>query len=272
MAGGIATIVLGAALVGGMLYLQQPSMVFIPMQDHAAVPTDWGLAYEDVTLETSDGVSLHAWYIPRKDARQVVLFFHGNAGNISHRGDSVRIFHELGFNVFIVDYRGYGKSEGEPSEAGIYEDAQTAWRYLTGERGFGDGDIVLFGRSLGGVVAASLAAEVEPGALIVESSFTSARDVARAVFPLISRVTVLRFQFPTLEFLARSKAPLMVLHSREDDIIPFAMGERLYHEANEPKVFYEMQGGHNAGFLLSQPGYGQALRSFLDTHMPEEAP
>lgn len=271
MAGGIATIVIGAALVSGMLYLQQPSMVFIPMEKHAAVPTNWGLAYEDVMLETDDGVSLHGWYIPREGSSQVVLFFHGNAGNISHRGDSVRIFHQLGFNVFIIDYRGYGKSGGKPSEAGIYEDARTAWRYLTGEKGYQGRDIALFGRSLGGVVAASLAAEVEPGALIVESSFTSARDVARLVFPMISRITVLRFEFPTLEFLARSGAPVMVIHSRDDDIIPFTMGERLYDGAGEPKVFHAMQGDHNAGFLLSQPGYGQALGSFFSTHMPSEA-
>ncbi len=271
MAGGVASLVLGIALIGGMFYLKQPSMVFLPVTTLAATPDQWGLDYEDVVLDAGGGVSLHGWYLPRPGARNVVLFFHGNAGNISHRGDSIRIFHDLGFDVFIVDYRGYGRSTGDPSEEGLYQDARTAWQYLTGQRGFDANQVVVFGRSLGGVVAASLAAEVTPGAVILESTFTSASDMARVAFPLVSRVTVLRYRFPAREFVAQSGAPLLVLHSREDQIVPFELGERLYHEATAPKAFFEMQGGHNGGFLMSQPQYGKALQGFLQSHLATEA-
>ena len=270
MAGGVASVLLGIALFGGLVWLQQPSMIFFPSARLVMTPQDWGLAYDDVSFSTADGVSLHGWYVPRDGARNVVLFLHGNAGNISHRGESVRIFHDLGLDVFIFDYRGYGRSEGRPSETGLYEDARAAWRHLTEERGIDGGNVVIFGRSLGGAVAARLASEVDPGAVIIESAFTSARDVARAVFPVVSRLSLVRFEFRAAESLAQVAAPVLVLHSRDDEIMPFELGERLYLAAREPKVFVELRGDHNTGFLMSQPGYGQALRQFLDRYLPEE--
>lgn len=263
MAGSVATVLVAAALLSGLLYLQQPAMIFFPYATLDATPADWGVDYEDVHFAAADGVALHGWYIPREGARQVVLFLHGNAGNISHRGESVAIFHDLGLDVFIIDYRGYGRSSGKPSEAGLYEDARGAWRYLTGTKGFAGRDIVIFGRSLGGVVAARLASEVAPGAVIIESAFSSARDVARAVFPVLSRVTVVRYEFDAAAYVRRVGAPVLVLHSREDEIMPFELGRRLFEAANEPKEFVELRGDHNAGFLLSQPGYGRALQRFL---------
>jgi fermentation-respiration switch protein FrsA (DUF1100 family) len=272
MAGGVASILLGIALFGGLVWLQQPSMIFFPSARLVMTPEDWGLAYDDVTFSAEDGVSLHGWYVPRAGtgARNVVLFLHGNAGNISHRGESVRIFHDLGLDVFIFDYRGYGRSGGRPSEAGLYEDASAAWRQLTETRGIHGRNVVIFGRSLGGAVAARLASEVDPGAVIIESGFTSARDVARAVFPVVSRLSVVRFEFPAAASLAQVTAPVLVLHSRDDEIMPFELGERLYHAAREPKAFVELRGDHNAGFLMSQPGYGLALGQFLDRYLPEE--
>ncbi|MCH6572947.1 MAG: alpha/beta fold hydrolase, partial [Proteobacteria bacterium] len=177
----ILLLLLGLALLNGCMYLQQPSMIFFPYATLDQTPADWGLAYEEVFLDTEDGVRLHGWYIPRHGSKQTLLFFHGNAGNISHRGASVEIFHRLGLNVFIFDYRGYGMSQGKPVENGLYKDARAAWRYLTKERGFDQEDIILFGRSLGGAVAAELAAEIQPGGLILESTFSSAKDVANAV-------------------------------------------------------------------------------------------
>ena len=196
-----------------------------------------------------------------------MLFLHGNAGNISHRGESVAIFHALGVDVFIFDYRGYGRSGGRPSEDGLHRDAAAAWAYLTESRGFAARDVVIFGRSLGGVVAARLAAGLKPGALIVESAFTSARDVANAVFPLLSRLVVLRYEFPAAEYIGQVTVPVLVLHSREDEIMPFRLGEGLYAAASEPKTFVELRGDHNTGFLASQPGYGRALQSFLAKHL-----
>jgi len=247
----------------GMLYLRQPSMIFLPSRTLDATPADWGLAYEEVSLTSADGIRLHGWYLPHDGSRRTLLFFHGNAGNISHRGESLRIFHRLGLNVLIIDYRGYGRSEGRPSEAGLDQDGEAAWHYLIKRRGLDAQDIVLFGRSLGGVVAARLAAKVQPAGLILESSFSSARELAQRVFPLLSRLTPLRYDFNAAAALAEVHCPVLVVHSRGDEMIPYALGEKLYQAANEPKRFLLLQGDHNAGFILSQPHYEQGLQAFL---------
>jgi fermentation-respiration switch protein FrsA (DUF1100 family) len=201
--------------------------------------------------------------MPRHGAKRTLLFFHGNAGNISHRGASVEIFHRLGLNVFIFDYRGYGKSQGKPDENGLYKDARAAWRYLINERGFDQEDIILFGRSIGGAVAADLAAEIQPGELILESTFSSARDVANAIFPVLSRLIFLRYEFNAVAHISRVTCPVLVLHSPDDEIIPFRLGEKVFQAANEPKSFVKMSGDHNGGFLMSQPDYERALGAFV---------
>jgi fermentation-respiration switch protein FrsA (DUF1100 family) len=245
------------------MYLQQPRMVFFPSRAQAGTPADWGLRYEDLRFDTDDGVSLHGWYIPAAGARQVVLFLHGNAGNISHRGESLEIFHRLGVNVLIFDYRGYGRSGGAPSEAGLYRDAGAAWRYLTEIRGVDPADILIFGRSLGGAVAARLASRVPAGGVILESTFSSARDLAHSVFPLLGRLVVLRYDFDSVRALAGVRSPVLVLHSRDDEIVPFALGRRLYQSAPEPKRFVELRGDHNSGFIVSRPDYDRALQAWL---------
>jgi fermentation-respiration switch protein FrsA (DUF1100 family) len=255
------------ALFAGWFYLMQPAMIFLPYGQLEATPGDWGLAYEDVWLQASDGVRLHAWYLPREASRRTVLFLHGNAGNISHRQASLEIFHRLGLNVLIVDYRGYGRSEGRPSEVGLYRDAAAAWEYLMQRRGVAAGDIVLFGRSLGGAVAAHLAAEVQPGAVILESTFSSARDFVQELYPLLSWLIVRRFEFDSAARMQAVNSPVMVLHSPEDEIMPFSLGQKLYEAATEPKVFHALRGDHNTGFLLSQPQYEQAIAEFLATHL-----
>ncbi len=253
----------GLALLNGSMYLQQPAMTFFPYATLDQTPAEWGLAYEDVYLDTADGVRLHGWYIPHPGSRQTLLFFHGNAGNISHRGASVEIFHRLGLNVFILDYRGYGISQGRPDENGLYEDARAAWRYLIEERRFDRKEIILFGRSLGGAVAAELAAEVQPGGVILESTFSSAREVAKVIFPVLSRLIVLRYDFNTAAHIRKVNSPVLVLHSPGDEIIPLPLGERVFQAANAPKSFVKMRGGHNNGFLVSQPDYEQALDAFV---------
>jgi fermentation-respiration switch protein FrsA (DUF1100 family) len=268
----ILLLLLGLALLNGCMYLQQPSMIFFPYATLDQTPAEWGLAYEDVFLDTEDGVRLHGWYIPRHGSKQTLLFFHGNAGNISHRGASVEIFHRLGLNVFIFDYRGYGKSQGKPEENGLYKDARAAWRYLTDERGFDQEDIILFGRSLGGAVAADLAAEIQPGGLILESTFSSARDVANAVFPILSRLIFLRYDFNTVAHVRRVACPVLVLHSPDDDIIPFRLGEKVFQAANEPKSLVKMRGDHNSGFLMSQPDYERALGAFVSRSVMRALP
>lgn len=263
-------VVLG--LMAGGLYVMQPAMVFLPSRDLAATPTDWEMEYEDVWLQTEDGVRLHGWYLPHPQARRVLLFFHGNAGNISHRQASLEIFHRLGLSVLILDYRGYGRSEGRPSEQGLYRDARAAWDHLVEGLGVAPGDIVLFGRSLGGAVAAQLASElaaqVRPGALILESTFSSARELVREIYPILSWLIVRRYEFDTVARVRTVTAPVLVLHSRDDEIIPFDLGRRVYEAAPGPKAFHALRGDHNGGFLLSQPGYERALAAFLYDRLP----
>ena len=269
MVNGLLVSALLLSLLSGWLYFQQPAMIFFPSKILIETPGDWGLPFEDVTLETMDGVGLHGWFIPRHGASRIVLFFHGNAGNISHRRESVVIFHRLGLNVFIFDYRGYGNSQGEPSEPGFYMDAMAAWKYLVTEKGFTEPQIILFGRSLGGAVATHLATEVQPGALVLESTFSSARDMANTVFPIMSRIVPLRFEFNTVKSITQVTSPVLVVHSTEDDIIPFRLGEQVYHAANQPKFMRKMHGDHNSGFLLSQPEYEQALEQFIASYVSE---
>ncbi len=260
-------IVLGLALAGAGAWLLQPKLLFRPYPEMVGVPSDWGFAYEDVWLITADGVRLHGWFLPnprRRASPYTLLFLHGNAGNISHRSASIAIFAELGLDQLIIDYRGYGQSDGKPSETGLYRDAEAAWRWLTEARGVAPADVVVFGRSLGGAVATELAARVQPGALIVESSFTDVAAMARLHHPLLARSVPLRYRLPSAEYLARVRSPVLVLHSPDDGIVPFAHGQALFAAAPGPKRFVELAGGHNEGFLDSQPRYQAALADFLN--------
>jgi len=259
----VIILVLGLLLLNVWMYFQQPQMIFYPIRELYQTPADWGLDYEDVTLNTADNVQLHGWYIPNQQSEQVLLFFHGNAGNISHRRDSLELFHRLGLNVFIIDYRGYGKSRGKPDEQGLYRDAAAAWDYLTEAKGIANDHILIFGRSLGGAVAARLASGVQARGLILESTLSSARDFARAVFPVLSRLVVTRYDFNTAENIQRVHYPVLVLHSPEDEIMPFHLGEKIFQAAQQPKHFVRMQGDHNNGFLQSQPEYAQELERWL---------
>lgn len=265
---------LAAALLvlGLLVWLLQPKLLFRPFPEMVGDPSHWGMTYSDVQLTTDDGVRLHGWLLPaqppfaeRRRARlHTLLFLHGNAGNVSHRGASLQIFAALGLDVLIIDYRGYGQSEGKPSEIGLYRDADAAWRWLTETRGIAPADIVIFGRSLGGAVATALAARVQPGALIVESSFTDLTAMAKLHHPLLTRLVPLRYRFPSAEHLPQVRAPVLVLHSPDDGVVPYAHGRALYAAAREPKRFVDLVGGHNEGFLETQPHYQQALAEFLD--------
>jgi len=269
LAGILGHVLLGLLLAGVLIWWLQPRMVFYPIKTLSATPTDWGMDYEDVQLLTEDEIALHGWMIPaarrRSEAPHTLLFFHGNAGNSSHRRDSIAIFNALGLDVLIIDYRGFGRSEGSPSEPGLYQDAAAAWRWLTQSRGVAAGNIVLFGRSLGGAVAVQLAAQTEPAALIVESSFDELGSVAKVHYPLLSRLIPLRYRFSAVEQIASVRCPLLVLHSPDDEIVPYRFGQRLFAAASVPKTFVDLRGGHNDGFLISQPRYQESLAVFLDS-------
>ena len=257
-------------LMGVFIYLRQAGMIYlphIPTRQLQARPSQIGLDYDEVRLTAEDGVSLHAWYIPAPDAKLTLLFCHGNAGNISHRLDSIALFHKLGLNVFIFDYRGYGQSQGQPSEQGSYQDVQAAWDYLTNEKQTPAGRIVLFGRSLGAAVASHLATRVEPAALILESAFASVPEMAAKLLPLFPARWLARYRYDNVQNVQSIHAPLLVIHSEQDEIIPYAQGRAVFEAAHEPKSFLLLHGGHNDGFMLSGEHYTDGLRLFLSRHV-----
>lgn len=254
---------LGYAGIAGLLYFAQENLVYFPDRTLAGTPADAGMKYEPVTLVTEDGLRLSGWYLPALKSRGTLLFCHGNAGNISHRLESIRQFHDLGLDVFIFDYRGYGESEGKPSEQGTYRDAEAAWRYLVEQRRVAPERRVYFGRSLGAAVAAWLATQHPPRALIVESAFTSVPDFGAEVYPWLPVRWLARLRYPTQEYLRSVQAPVLVVHSRADEIVPFRHGEALYRAANEPKELLEIRGGHNDGFLVSGKRYTEGIDAFL---------
>ena len=253
-----------------MLYLLQGRMVFLsdlPGRALTASPNDIGLDYEDVSLTTRDNEVLHGWYVPATNPAGVVLFLHGNAGNISHRLDSIKIFHELDLDVLIIDYRGYGQSSGSASEQGTYLDAQAAWDYLVDKRGIAPEKIVIFGRSLGAAVASWLAARTTPGAVILESSFSSGVDMAGRLYPFLPTRLITRLKYPVKEYVKQISSPLLVVHSQQDEIIPFDMGQSIFAAAMEPKEMLVISGDHNGGFLLNRNQYLAAIGIFLDRHL-----
>jgi fermentation-respiration switch protein FrsA (DUF1100 family) len=258
-------LVLGYAALVGIVYLAQDNLVYFPdtARAHSTTPAAHGLAYEDVFLRTTDGETLHAWWLPVTGARGTVLLFHGNAGNISHRIDYAQMFRTLGYNTLLVDYRGYGKSTGTPTERGTYEDATAAWQWLTATRGIAADEIVVFGESLGGAVACWLAQQRQPRALVLASTFTSVPDLGSEVYRFLPVRLISRFKYNTRECLAQVKAPVLVLHSPEDEIIPFAHGKKLFEAAREPRAFIELAGGHNSGFVFMRPEWVKALGAFL---------
>ncbi len=232
-----------------------------PGRELDATPADVGLVFEDVGFSAADGTQLHGWFIPGADG-PVILFFHGNAGNISHRLESIGQLNSLGASVFIIDYRGYGRSQGKTTETGTYDDALGAWNYLTGVRAIDPGQIVIYGRSLGGAVATWLATEVAAGGLILESTFTSVPDMARRVFPLLP-TSLARIRYDNLARIGRVQSPILLMHSETDEIIPFSMSEKLRAAAKADITFLVMRGGHNDAHLATGQLYLDALRNFL---------
>ena len=251
---------LGVAL---LVYIFQGRLLYHPTSTIQATPRQIGLAFEDVTFKTGDGLEISAWFVPAENAKGVILFCHGNAGNISHRLETLRIYHNLGFSVLLFDYRGFGRSEGKPSEAGTYSDARGAWDYLVKTRKVEPGRITIAGRSLGAAIAAQLASQTQPRALILESTFTSVPDMAAELYPFLPARWLSRFSYNTLAIIAQIDCPVLVIHSKDDDLIPFAHGKKLFDAARPPKEFLEIMGGHNGGYALSGGLYTTGLKAFL---------
>jgi fermentation-respiration switch protein FrsA (DUF1100 family) len=264
-----AVVAIAYAALAALIFFAQPKLLYYPEigRDIVATPADAGLDYESVEIATSDGNMLQGWFVPVPDATGTVLFLHGNAGNISHRMEYLSMFHRLGYNTFIFDYRGYGNSSGTPSEQGTYLDAQAAWHYLTENRNIPSDRIILFGESLGGAIAAWLAAREKPAVLVLASAFTSVPDMAAKLYPFLPVRLLSRFEYDTLKSLKSVSCPVFITHSPDDEIVPFAQGQALYEAAPEPKRFLELQGGHNDGFIFMRKEWADALDQFVRANL-----
>ncbi len=258
------------AVVLILMTLFQERLVFLPGVGRAlvATPSARGLPWAPAPIRTADGETLGAWWIPAPAPAGAVLVFHGNAGNISHRLDYAVMFRALGYSTLLVDYRGYGESSGTPDEAGTYRDAEAALRWLADAQGLAANDVVMFGESLGGAVAAWLAARHPPRALILASAFTSAPDLGADLYPWLPVRLLARIRYDTRAELRRVRAPVLVAHSPEDDIVPWTHGQALYAEAAEPKAFLALGGGHNDGFVFMRAEWRAAVGDFLARHAP----
>jgi fermentation-respiration switch protein FrsA (DUF1100 family) len=237
-----------------MVPLIEPGMIYFPVKELGRNPASLGLEYEDVFLKTGDGNKIHGWFIKNRASKKVVLLFHGNGGNISHRLPMLRLLHGLPASVFIIDYHGYGRSEGRPSEQNLYLDGGAAYDYLIRQKKYSASSIILYGSSLGGAVAVDLAAQEKVGGVILESTFTSARDMARRMSVFYRWPIVwIRSRFDSLEKIDSIKAPLLVIHSKEDEMVPYQMALALYERATEPKRLLLLErGGHNDFIMTAE--------------------
>lgn len=245
--------------------------IYFPEKHLIATPADIDLPYEDLYLTTQDGLKINAWFVPFAKSQRTLLWFHGNAGNIGNRVDLLNLLHrKLKSNVFIIDYRGYGLSEGEISEAGTKADARAAYDYLLSRHDVNPRKIVLFGRSLGAAIAIDLATDLEHGALILEAPFTSIREMAKKNFPFLPTSMLLKTRYDSLSKIDSVKLPLLILHGDQDQVVPFSQGQALFEAANQPKTFYTIPGaGHNDSYVVGGRGYFVALRDFLERTLKE---
>ncbi len=261
--------IVGILLAGGIIFFACYSrienfFVFFPQKELDLQPGNLGLQAEEVFVKVDDEAVIHAWFFaPPNDRAPVLLFCHGNAGNISHRLDNVRHLVQHGLGVLLFDYRGYGKSTGRPSEKGVYRDGRTAYEYLVHERKIPPERIVPFGRSLGAAVALEVALHHPVRSVILESAFTSTRDMAKRMGPFALLSPVMPANYNNLDKIRRLKASKLIIHGRDDDIVPFKMGETLYSAASEPKAFLPMDGaGHNDTYVVGGEPYFKALAEF----------
>ena len=263
--------VVALALLG--LRLLEWKSLYMPRRELEGTPAQLNLKFEDITFVAEDGVKLHGWWLPHDRARGTVLHCHGNAGNISHRLELAADLHRLGVNVFLFDYRGYGRSGGWPRERGLYRDARAAYEFVRSQ--YGDVEqppVVVHGQSLGGAVAAQLALDKPVRGLILESTFTSVPDMAANLYPWLPARLLCGARFDTLAKIGRITCPRLLAHSTQDEMIPYAQGRRLLDAAAAPRRFCALTGGHNEAGWATSADNQQALAEFLRETLGPEKP
>jgi len=244
-------------------------LIYFPSREIAVTPESLGLEHDEVFLSASDGTRVHGWFLPALPPRSssyTVLLCHGNAGNISGRLDRALLLHRrLGVDVFLFDYRGFGRSEGRPSEEGTYRDAVAAHHYLVVEKGIASERLILFGESLGAAVAIELSLRERAAALVLEAPFTSIAEMTRVAYPFLAPFTALvRTRYDNLRKIPEVALPLLVFHARRDQVVPFEQGEALFRAAREPKTFVAVEhAGHADAFLAEGDAYWNAWKSLL---------
>jgi fermentation-respiration switch protein FrsA (DUF1100 family) len=255
-----------AILALAWLYLRyfEWKNTFYPAREIEATPGDFGLAFEEVLFVAEDGVALHGWWVPHEEAKGTILHCHGNAGNIGDRAWMAADLHRLGVNVFLFDYRGYGRSRGFPSERGVYRDARAAYEVVRARHGDSESPpVIVHGQSLGGVVAVQLALDKPVRGLVVESAFSSVADIGEILYPWLPVRLTSANHFDALRKIAQIRVPKLFAHSPHDDLIPYALGRRLYDAAPAPKEFVDLEGGHNDAGWPTSPAYWRALDAWV---------
>ncbi len=256
------------AVICLFMFFFQKHLVHIPYEQLVKTPLDYGMDYEDLYLNTPDNARLHAWHIPHPKADYTFWIFCGNAGNKSYMLDTVRMIHELGHSVFIYDYRTFGPSKGKLTEQAMYQDTKIGWDYLTQTRGIAPDRIVLHGRSLGTAMATWVATKAEPAAVILESGFTSMKAMAKSLYGWLPIDLILRWQYDNLDRITQISAPILIIHSPDDEIVPYAHGQQLFEAANDEKQFLKLSGSHLDGFMENSKTYTEGITAFLINFKP----
>ncbi len=255
-------IVTGFLIVIYVRYLQSKS-VFFPYKELEGDPSLMELTFEDVFLKTADNVDIHGWFIPYPGSEFTMLYCHGNAGNITTRLDKLLTMHQLRINVLAIDYRGYGRSKGVPTESGVYLDAESAYDYLIHKLNLDPGRVVLYGESLGGAVIIDLASKVEVGALVLEGTFSSGKDIGKKFYPFIPKIFIPNL-FDSLNKIKKINKPKLFIHSNIDEVIPFDLGKKLYEASPEPKKLFPIKGTHGTAFVESQYETSKEIARFIE--------
>ncbi len=265
----VSRLVVYSILVYGMARYFEWKNVFHPSRTIRFDPSHVDLEYEDIYLVTEDDKRLHGWWIPHEDARGSLIFFHGNAGNIGDRIWMAKDLHELNLNIFLLSYRGYGKSRGIPTEKGTYKDARAAYEFVRVQHDNADNPpIVLYGRSLGGAIAIQCALDKPVRGLMIESAFKSIPEIGRDLFPWLPVQLIARYSYDNVEKISHIDAPVLIAASHDDAIVPWEHTRAVYEAATEPKYWAEMVGGHNETGWHTSPKYWSQIQDFLDEHLP----